>query len=67
MYVAHSLKVILPILPSRLASDYLRMSELITRHGLKPVIEREFPLEQYEEALKLLESGGFVGKIVLKL
>ncbi len=46
-------------------SDYLRMSAFITSHGLKPVIEREFPLAQYKEALKLLESGNFVGKIIL--
>jgi NADPH:quinone reductase-like Zn-dependent oxidoreductase len=48
-------------------ADYMRMSEFISRHGLKPVVEREFPLEQYEEALKLMESGNFVGKIVLRL
>jgi len=48
-------------------ADYLRMSEFITAHKLKPVIEREFPFEQYQDALKLLESGNFVGKIVLKL
>jgi D-arabinose 1-dehydrogenase-like Zn-dependent alcohol dehydrogenase len=46
-------------------ADYMQMSAFITRHELKPVIEREFPVERYEEALKLLESGGFVGKIVL--
>ena len=47
-------------------ADYLRMSDFIKTHKLKPVIEREFPFGQYEEALKLLESGSFVGKIVLK-
>ena len=46
-------------------ADYLRMSEFITAHGIRPVIEREIPLSRYEEALKLLESGSFVGKIVL--
>jgi NADPH:quinone reductase-like Zn-dependent oxidoreductase len=45
--------------------DYLAMSRFITAHKLKPVIERTFPFEQYEDALKLMESGGFVGKIVL--
>jgi len=48
-------------------ADFLRMSEFITKHRVKPVIERVFPLEQFEEALKLMESGNFVGKIVLKL
>ena len=47
-------------------NDYLDMSRFITEHKLKPAIERVFPFEQYEEALKLMESGSFVGKIVLK-
>jgi len=46
-------------------ADYLRMSAFIAQHGLKPVVERTFPLADYEEALKLLESGNFIGKIVL--
>ena len=46
-------------------ADYLQMSAFITSHGLKPVIEREFAVTQYDEALKLLESGNFVGKIIL--
>jgi NADPH:quinone reductase-like Zn-dependent oxidoreductase len=47
--------------------DYLAMSRFIAAHELKPVIERVFPFEQYEDALALMESGSFVGKIVLKL
>jgi NADPH:quinone reductase-like Zn-dependent oxidoreductase len=46
-------------------ADYLRMSGFIAAHGIKPVVEREIPIARYEEALKLLESGSFVGKIVL--
>lgn len=48
-------------------ADYLRMSEFIVKHELRPVIERVLPLEQYEEALEIMASGSFVGKIVLKL
>jgi len=48
-------------------ADYLRMSEFITKHRVRPAVERVFPLEQFDEALKLMESGNFVGKIVLKL
>lgn len=48
-------------------ADYLRMSEFITRHRLRPVIDRTFALEQYEEALKYMAAGSFVGKIVLRL
>jgi NADPH:quinone reductase-like Zn-dependent oxidoreductase len=48
-------------------AEYLRMSKFITQHKLRPVIEREFPLEQFDQALELMDSGNFVGKIVLKL
>jgi len=48
-------------------ADYMRMSGFINKHELRPVIHRVFPLEQFDEALKLMESGNFVGKIVLKL
>jgi NADPH:quinone reductase-like Zn-dependent oxidoreductase len=48
-------------------TDFLTMSEYIVRHRIRPVIERVFPLEKYPEALQLMESGNFVGKIVLKL
>lgn len=43
------------------------MSAFLTQHRLRPVIERVFPLEQFEQALDLMESGNFVGKIVLTL
>ena len=46
-------------------ADYLAMSAFITAHRLKPAIERTFPFDQYPDALKLMESGSFVGKIVL--
>jgi len=48
-------------------ADYLRMSGFIERHRIRPVIARVFPLERYEDALKLMDSGSFVGKIVLTL
>jgi NADPH:quinone reductase-like Zn-dependent oxidoreductase len=48
-------------------TDFLTMSEFITRHRLHPVIDRKLPLAQYEEALQLMQSGNFVGKIVLQL
>lgn len=48
-------------------ADYLRMSEFIVAHKLHPVIDKVFPLEQYEAALEHMASGNFVGKIVLRL
>lgn len=48
-------------------ADYLRMSAFIAAHRLHPVIDRVFPLEQFDAALKHMASGNFVGKIVLRL
>lgn len=48
-------------------TDYLRMSEFLSKHRLKPVIERVYPFAQHAEALQLLASGNFVGKIVLRM
>jgi len=42
------------------------MNRAITANGLKPVIDRTFPLEEAREALKYMESGSHFGKIVLK-
>jgi len=48
-------------------ADYLRMSRFIVEHRLRPVIDRVFPLEQYEAALEHLRTGNPVGRVVLKL
>jgi len=48
-------------------ADYLRMSEFMSKHQLQPVIERVYPFAQYPEALQLLASGNFIGKIVLRM
>ena len=48
-------------------ADYLRMSAFIVEHRMHPVIDRVFPLEQYEAALQHMASGNFVGKVILRL
>lgn len=48
-------------------ADYLRMLAFMKAHRLHPLIERIYPLEEYEEALKLMATGKFTGKIVLEL
>jgi NADPH:quinone reductase-like Zn-dependent oxidoreductase len=48
-------------------ADYLRMGEFIVRHKLRPAIDRTFTLDQYEQALQYMQSGNFVGKVVLRL
>jgi NADPH:quinone reductase-like Zn-dependent oxidoreductase len=47
-------------------ADYLRMSAFVTAHRIHPVVDRVFPLEQYQEALQYLKNGGFVGKVVIR-
>lgn len=40
---------------------------LLEAGTIKPVIDRTFPLEQAAEAHRLMESGGHIGKIVLRI
>lgn len=46
-------------------ADYVRMNEFMARNKLRPLIDRVYPVEQYEEALRAMASGNFMGKIVL--
>lgn len=41
------------------------MNRAIDAHKMRPVIDRAFPFEQAPDALRLLESGGHFGKIVV--
>jgi len=48
-------------------ADFLRMGAFITAHHLHPVIDKTFPFEQFEAALKYMASDAFIGKIVLRV
>lgn len=48
-------------------ADFRQMIAFIRTHRLHPVIDRVLPFEEYEQAMSLLESDRFVGKIVLRL
>jgi NADPH:quinone reductase-like Zn-dependent oxidoreductase len=41
------------------------MCRFLEKHALRPVIDRVFPFELLPEALRLMESGGHFGKIVV--
>lgn len=47
-------------------ADYRRMLDFIAKHRMHPVIDRVYPFEQHAEALRHLESGDFVGKVVIR-
>lgn len=43
------------------------MNRAVAQHGLRPVVDRVFPLDQAPEAFRLMEAGGHFGKIVVKV
>jgi len=43
------------------------MQAFMTRHQVKPVIERVYRLDELDQALEQLRSGQFVGKLVVRL
>lgn len=45
--------------------DFEALNRFLTKHQLRPRIDSRFPFEQAPQALKLLESGAHVGKIVV--
>jgi NADPH:quinone reductase-like Zn-dependent oxidoreductase len=47
--------------------DYQRMSAFIDEHQLHPVIDKVFPLDQFEAALRYLRDGNPIGRVVLTL
>jgi NADPH:quinone reductase-like Zn-dependent oxidoreductase len=48
-------------------ADLLRMNAFIAAHHLHPVIDRVFPLAQFDSALKYMDAGNFIGKVVLRV
>jgi NADPH:quinone reductase-like Zn-dependent oxidoreductase len=43
------------------------MNRAISRHRLRPVVDRVFPFEEAREALRHMESGAHFGKICIKI
>ncbi|TGL25880.1 NAD(P)-dependent alcohol dehydrogenase [Leptospira levettii] len=46
---------------------FIEMNGAIEQSGLKPVVDKVFPLEQSVEAIQYLRSGSHFGKIVIKI
>lgn len=44
-----------------------RLNAFIDRHGIKPVVDRTFPMEQALEAYAYQQSGSLFGKVVITL
>ena len=45
--------------------DFEAMNAFMTRHRIKPVIDKVFPFEQAPAAYEYMDSGAFFGKIVI--
>ena len=48
-------------------ADFLRMTAFLAKHRIHPIVERTYPLESYETALKDLAAGNFMGKLVIAM
>jgi zinc-binding alcohol dehydrogenase/oxidoreductase len=47
--------------------EFLSMLDFLESRNIKPVIDKIFPLEQIDEAMKRMEQGDQFGKIVLQI
>jgi NADPH:quinone reductase-like Zn-dependent oxidoreductase len=48
-------------------ADFEAMNAFISEHRIRPPIDRVFEFEQARDAFDYMESGGFVGKIVIRM
>ena len=46
---------------------FQEMNRTISLHGIKPVIDTLFPFGEAREALRYLESGAHMGKVVIEI
>jgi D-arabinose 1-dehydrogenase-like Zn-dependent alcohol dehydrogenase len=49
------------------AEDFGKMLSFYEEHGLHPVIDETFPLEEAPAAMNHMEEGSGIGKIVLQI
>ena len=47
--------------------DFEDMNKCIAEHRIKPVVNAVFPFSQSNKAFELMESGNFIGQIVISL
>jgi len=57
-------KVLFPI-PKERKDDILLLKELMERRMFRPVIDRQYPLEEIQDAFRYVESGVKIGNVVI--
>ena len=60
-------KKVLFLIPTISKSDVIFLKELVERREYKPLIDKEYKLDQIVEAYKYVESGQKIGNVVLKI
>ncbi|MNC96490.1 ethanol-active dehydrogenase/acetaldehyde-active reductase [compost metagenome] len=46
-------------------ADFEAMNAFIAEHDIVPVVDRVFPFEEAPAAFEFMDSGSFLGKIVI--
>jgi NADPH:quinone reductase-like Zn-dependent oxidoreductase len=47
--------------------EFLSMLDFLESRNIKPIIDKVYPLDQFNEALERMETGGQFGKIILEI
>jgi D-arabinose 1-dehydrogenase-like Zn-dependent alcohol dehydrogenase len=47
--------------------DFEAMNAFISKHQIRPLIDRVFEFERAQEAFDAMQDGRFIGKIVIRL
>jgi D-arabinose 1-dehydrogenase-like Zn-dependent alcohol dehydrogenase len=48
-------------------AEFVRMVAFMEQHDIHPVIDRVYDFADFQQAMRQLESGEFIGKLVLRL
>ena len=48
-------------------ADFEAMNRFITQHKIRPVVDRVFSFEEAPKAYEFMDTGSYMGKIVIKL
>ena len=48
-------------------ADFEAMNAFISEHRVRPLVDRVFEFGQAQEAFDTMRSGGFIGKIVIRM
>jgi NADPH2:quinone reductase len=65
--IPYSIQTLKRLKPEWFRQDLIALFDLLQRKNIKPLIAQRFPLAEARYAHELLQKGGVIGKIVLKV